>query len=134
MPALLPGQKLHVHVIFPSCFCNNLLNLLICPSLISKYLNCLTLSINSCHCCIAAAETINASFDLHMSLSLLLLSRRILIDLILTCKRSLSAFLLISDKCWATPVHPTQHAMHLFTGSMGHAQRTPLSEHAHRTS
>ena len=34
-----------------------------------------------------------------------------------------------------TPYHyATQHPMKFFTGSMEHAQRTPLSEHAHRTS
>ena len=31
-------------------------------------------------------------------------------------------------------IEPTQHPMKLFTGSMEHAQRTLLSQNAHRTS
>ena len=51
--ALFPGWRLGglpVQVIFPSFLCTNLLNLLICPSPIFKYLNSLTFSINSLHC------------------------------------------------------------------------------------
>ena len=75
VPALLPGWglgELPVQVIFPSCFCTN-----------------------SLQCCIMIVETIYTSFNLHMSLCLLLLSMRLLMDLTLACKRSLSAFLII---------------------------------------
>ena len=76
-------------------FCNNLFKFMICLSLTFKYLNSLTLSIKSWHSCIAVVETIDTSFDLHMSLCLSLLSRRLSMDLTLPCKRSLSAFLII---------------------------------------
>ena len=81
-------------VIFPS-LCNNLLNLLICLSLTFKYLNSLTLSINSWHSSIEVVEIMDTSCCLQKSLCLALLSRRLLMDYTLACKRSLSAFLMI---------------------------------------
>ena len=101
VPVLLPGRGLGlgglpVHIIFPSCFCTYLLNLLICLSLTFEYLNSLSLSINFWHCCIVVVENINTNFDLHMSLCLLLLSRTLLMDLTLAWMRSLSASLIIS--------------------------------------
>ena len=81
-------------VIFPS-FCSNLFNLLICLCLTFIYLNSLTLSINSWHSSIEVEEIMDATCDLHKSLCLALLSRRLLMDLALACKRSLSAFLMI---------------------------------------
>ena len=80
--------------IFPS-FCSNLFNLLICLSLTFKYLNYLTFSINSWHSSIEVVEIMDASCDLHKSLSLALLSRKLLMDITLACKRPLSAFLMI---------------------------------------
>ena len=40
-------------------------------------------------------EIMNVSFDLHKSLCLALLSRRLLMDFTLACKRSISTFLII---------------------------------------
>ena len=63
-------------VILPS-FCSNLLNLLIFLSITSKYLGFLTLSTNSWHCSKEVVEIMDASLDLHKSLCLALLSRRL---------------------------------------------------------
>ena len=98
-PVLLPDwglRGLPAQIIFPSFLCNNLLNLLNCLYLTFTYLNSLTLSINSWHCCIVVVETVNASCDTHMSLCLLLLSRRLLMVFTLAFESSLSAFLIIS--------------------------------------
>ena len=75
--------------------CSNLSNLLICLSLTFKYLNSLTLCINSWHFCMEVIEIMDASCDLHKSLCLTLLSRRLLMDLTLVCKRPLSMLLII---------------------------------------
>ena len=99
LPALLPGwglsRVLPELLIFPSSFCNNLLDLFICLSLIFKYLNSPTLFIRSWHCCIIYVVTMDASCDLHLSSCLLLLSRKLLMDLTLACRGSLSGFLII---------------------------------------
>ena len=93
--ALLTGVFTADQVIFPSFFCNNLLNLLICLSLTLRYLSSLTLSINSWHLLMVDVDKIDVSSDLHNSLCLALLPRRLLIGLT-PAWRSLSAFLIIS--------------------------------------
>ena len=50
-------------IIFPSCFCNKLLNLFICLSLIFKYLSYLTLFIRFWHCSIIVVVTMDASIS-----------------------------------------------------------------------
>ena len=57
-------------------------------------------------------EIMEASCDLHKSLCLVLLPRRLLMDLTLACKRSLSAFLIIFLALSVLTV--------VFTGSMEH--------------
>ena len=78
-PALLPswgGLGVLDQVIFPS-FCSNLLNVLIYLALTFKYLDPLSISINSWHSNIEVVELMDASCDLHLSLWLALLSRRL---------------------------------------------------------
>ena len=90
--ALTAKSVLADQVIFPSLFCTNLLNLLICLSLTLKCLSSLTLSINSWHLFMADVDT---SFDLHNSLCLALYPRTVLMDLTLAWRKSLSTFLII---------------------------------------
>ena len=59
------------------------------------YLDSLTFFINSWHSSIEVVEIMNTSCDLHLSLCLALLYRRLLMDFTLACIRSLSAFLMI---------------------------------------
>ena len=79
----------------PSCFSTKLLNLLICLSLSLECLNSLTISMNLLQSSFVVVVTRDASCDLDLSSCLLLLSKKLLIDLMLACRRSLSAFLII---------------------------------------
>ena len=67
-----------------SFYCNNLLNLLSCHALPLKYLDFLTLSINSWHSNIEVVETMDASCALHLSLSW---------------------HCCLGDYCWILPLH-----------------------------
>ena len=84
-------------VIFPSFLRSNLLNLFICLSLILRNLSSLTLSIKHWHLSIVGVEIIDASFDLLNSLCLALSPRILLMDFTLACRKSFSAFLIISS-------------------------------------
>ena len=70
MPWLLPGQLYGVLAgiaNLSSCFCTNLLNLLICLSLILECLNSLTLFMKPWYSSMVVVVTRDASCDLHLS-------------------------------------------------------------------
>ena len=82
-------------VIFPSLLHNRMLNLFTCLLLTVLSLSLLTFSTKTWHFLKLEVDKIDASFDLHSSLCLALLSRILLMDLILACRSCLSADLII---------------------------------------
>ena len=82
-------------VIFPSFLCNRMLNSLTCLLLTLLNLSSLTFSTKTWHFLKLEVDKIDASFDLHSSLCLALLSRILLMDLILACRSCLSAVSII---------------------------------------
>ena len=81
-------------VIFPS-FLHKLLNLFTCLLLPLLNLSLPTFSTKTWHFLKLEVDKIDTNFDLHSSLCLALLSRILLMDLILACRRCFSAVLII---------------------------------------
>ena len=82
-------------VIFPSFLHNKLLNLFTCLLFTLLNLSSLTFSTNPWHFVKLEVDKIDANFDLHSSLCLVLSSRILLMDLILACSNCFSTVLII---------------------------------------
>ena len=82
-------------VIFPSFLHNRMFNLFTCLLLALLNLSSLTFSTKAWHFLKLEVDKIDASFDLHRSLCLAMLSRILLMDLILVCRSCFSAVLII---------------------------------------